>query len=316
MSKRTDIHRPSAINPAEYTFIACIFYGEPGMNIEAVRTLRAHMDRTGAKFAHIERESGGCDICGARCVNVAKFYHEPSNTYITTGLDCAEKLDMGDPIEFRSFRKRIAAGLKTMRGKRKAQELLSGHNLQAAWDIYVADSERRSQDYDGPVSAKVPAQELTICDIIHKVVKYGNISDAQVGYVRNLLARIAERPALEAQRAAEIAAAAPVPEAAGRMKVAGKVLSKRVEETQFGQVTKILVQHETGYKLWGSKPTGLTVQVGDTVEFIARVERSDKDTKFGFFSRPTKAVVTARLFDEADHKGLENADYRSARLGG
>lgn len=58
----------------------------------------------------------------------------------------------------------------------------------------------------------------------------------------------------------------------------------------------MLVQHETGYKLWGTVPSDLLSNgglKGAAVEFTARVQRSDKDEKFGFFSRPTKARVLA-----------------------
>lgn len=292
--KRTDTHAPSKINPAEYEFICCIYYGEPGLNIEGTKLFRAHMDHTGGKCARITRDNGdngstGCDICGARCVNTARFYHALSNTYITTGLDCAEKMDMGDPIEFRSFRKRIAAGLKTMRGKRKAQELLQEHDLQAAWAIFLeSESSAYTNGWD-----LLPKQEQTILDIIRNVVKYGKISTGQVNYLRTLVTSIANRPALEAKRAAEAKAAAPVPQTDERIKVVGKVLSTRLDETPYGSVRKMLVQHESGYKVWGSVPSGLDVSTGATIEFIAAVKRSNDDAKFGFFSRPTKASIVA-----------------------
>lgn len=300
--KRTDLHRPSAIVPADYDFVACFYHGEPGMNIAEVQILRAHMDRTGGKFAYIERESGGCDICGARCVNTARFHHVPSNTYIVTGLDCAAKMEIGDPMHFKSWRKRIAAGLKTMRGKLKAQRTLEDAGLARAWVIYIADIERRSHDYTGPATASLPKQEVTICDIVHKIVQYGEPSEGQARYLHSLLRQIDERPALEAKRKAEADAALPVPQTDKRVKIEGKIISTKTEEGPYGTVTKMLVQHADGYRLWGTVPRGMNdegAKIGDhglkgkTVSFVARIQRSEKDSKFGFFSRPTNASVVA-----------------------
>lgn len=295
--KRTDLHRPSAIVPADYDFVACFYHGEPGMNIAEVQILRAHMDRTGGKFAYIERESGGCDICGARCVNTARFHHVPSNTYIVTGLDCAAKMEIGDPMHFKSWRKRIAAGLKTSRGKLRAQRELEAVGLAAAWEIWEAD-QLKVRNPNGDAYVWPPKQEVTIIDIVNKIIRYGEPSEAQAKYLRSLLAQIADRPVQEAKRAAEIAAAAPVPVTDKRVSICGKILTTKLQSGMFGDTLKMLVQHADGYKLWGSVPQELINEgskIGDhslkgkTVEFTARIERSKNDDKFGYFSRPTKA---------------------------
>ena len=85
-------------------------------------------------------------------------------------------------------------------------------------------------------------------------------------------------------------AAEPVP--TGRVAITGTVLGTKVTATRFGPVAKMLVQDEQGFKVWGSIPTSLPSPKGRTVTFMAAVEPSDDDPKFGFFKRPTKAEFT------------------------
>lgn len=305
--KRTDLHRPSVVNPADYDFIAC-FYSGTGLdaamaNLAAQQEFRAHMEHTGGKFARITYDDGssgstGCDVCGARCANTARFHHVPSNTYITTGLDCAAKMSIGNALEFRSFQKRIAAGLKTQRGKLKAQRELEAAGLGRAWAIWEADQAviRSLQNVEGSTYPWPPKQETTIIDIVNRVIRYGEPSEAQTKYLHSLLKQIDERAVTAAKRAAEMETAAPVPATDKRVKIAGKVLSLRNEEGTYGPVRKMLVQHADGYKLWGNAPSCLwSAKVGDTVEFDAKITRSERDSKFGFYSRPTKASVINAL---------------------
>lgn len=144
---RTDIHRPSAIVPGEYSYV-CVHYSGLAvdfmatLNADATNWLRIHMDRTGGKFSHHDH-GGSCGICGAHAASLATFWHEPSNTYIKTGLDCAEKLDMANEDAFRIFRAKRQKALDAHRralankaGKAKAEALLKDADLEKAWEIY------------------------------------------------------------------------------------------------------------------------------------------------------------------------------------
>lgn len=98
--------------------------------------------------------------------------------------------------------------------------------------------------------------------------------------------RITRRDEIEAKRKAAL-----VPEEDKRMRVYGEVMTVRKDQGQFLQ-TRILVKHESGWKVWGSCPSSISeVKRGDVVEFTAKVKRSDQDPKFGFFSRPTKGRI-------------------------
>jgi hypothetical protein len=292
---RTDLHRPSTIQPQEYDYVSCDYLGG-GVDSMAFLSdrmfFREHQKRTGGTWSHHEH-GGTCHVCGAHAMYVARFHHRPSNAYIQTGMDCAEKMDMGDATAFRSFKKRIAAGRKTFKGKARAQELLADRQLNTAWTIYTAT-------YDAPL----PREESIITDIVSKVVRYGSISDKQANFVGKLLSDISNRAQRTAQREAEKAAAAPLPVSDQRITIRGEVVSTKLVDGFRGSVLKMLVRHQDGWKVWGTVPAGLSVERGDTVEFSAKVQPSRDDPKFGFFSRPTQA----RKIGPADDQRSEDGD--------
>jgi hypothetical protein len=236
---------------------------------------RAHMARTGGKFAGHEH-GGTCHVCGATAFYVARFYHAATNAYIVVGEDCAAKLAMGHPAAFKAFRERAREGVIAHAGKAKAKAALEAAGHGAAWPVYVAGGGKY--------------EETTIADIVGRLVKYGSVSDKQMNYIGVLLGKIADRAGIEAQRAVEHEAAAPLPPA-GRMEIEGVVLAVKepAADAMFPQY-KMLVKADAGWKVWGSRPAALIDVVrGDRVRFVARVEPSKDDPKFGFYSRPSNA---------------------------
>ena len=77
---RTDIHRPSAIQAADYQFVAVEYddveddIGGLIMLAENRRVIREHLDRTGGHYRR-HRHGGNCHVCGAHCIYSALFYH-------------------------------------------------------------------------------------------------------------------------------------------------------------------------------------------------------------------------------------------------
>ena len=105
----------------------------------------------------------------------------------------------------------------------------------------------------------------------------------------------------------------PVPVSDKRVKVTGTILSMRTTQSDWGTTLKMLLlvrTDEGAYKLWGTvprelepsgpPPAGNGAEIGDTVSFMARVNRSDRDESFGFWSRPTKAEILERVNPEPD----------------
>ena len=282
---RTDVHRPSAINPEEYDFVSFHDHRPDARAVNLVEreAFRAHMALTGGKFSGHDH-GGVCHICGnANAMSVARFHHRRSNTYIEVGETCADKLAGGEAINFRAFCKRVAAGIAAAAGRHKAECILREAGLGAAWVVFTAEN-------DGGHT-----EEATVRDIVSKLVRYGSISEAQVNFLRSLIDRIERRAEIAEQRAAEDAAAAPVPVTDERIEIVAEIVSRRTEEGPYGTVHKALFRHATGYKLWGTLPNSIdTAERGDAVEFTARVTVSDRDPKFGFISRPSKARILAR----------------------
>jgi len=229
------------------------------------------------------------------------FYHPKTNTYIRTGFDCAQKLDMGDEREFRSYQAACKSALELKAGKIRAQAILSEAGLSRAWDIH-----QNTQFIDG-------TPEGIVSDIVDKLIRYGSISEKQEELIGKLLYRIEHQAEIDAQREREREMAAPCPN--GRHLVTGEVLKTEVRSSMYGDVLKMLVKTDGGFLLWGTVPACLEIieetkkegtdtwteqrglQRGDRVEFTATLTRSDRDEKFGFFKRPTKArlveLVTA-----------------------
>lgn len=134
---RTDIHRPSAIEPADYEFVGCDYVPDDGIAMADTAVIHAHIARTGGKFSSHEH-GGNCHVCGAHCLYTAVFFHAATNSYIRTGFDCAEKLGMGDAERFRAFRAGVKNALDARAGKRKAEAFCEQHGLAAAWEICKA----------------------------------------------------------------------------------------------------------------------------------------------------------------------------------
>jgi hypothetical protein len=117
-----------------------------------------------------------------------------------------------------------------------------------------------------------------------------------VGIVVSAVAAWQRENVKRAEREAQVLI--PVPNDGKRIVVQGQVLSTRQDEgfTYHSYVTKalVLVTNAAGesFKLWGTLPGAIeNAQVGDVVRFTARLQRSDKDESFGFWSRPTKPEI-------------------------
>lgn len=281
---RTDIHRPSQIIPNDYAFVACEHIkteGDPGLceyQNEQRQTIRAHMASTGGTYSRHEH-GGNCHVCGSvNLIYSLLFYHEPSNSYVRVGDDCAAKLEMGGTREMSAFRAAMRNALEAQAGKRKAQAILAERNLTALWAIYDA-ADRKGFAYE----------EVTISDIVGKLVRYGSVSDRALSFAESLLGKIGKRAEINAARAAEVEAAAPCP--TGRIVVTGTVLSTKLQDSQFGSVLKMLVKDDSGFKVWCTVPGYNNPEKGARITFTVSVEPSKDDPKFGFGKRPAKLEV-------------------------
>ncbi len=293
---RTDIHRPSAIDPADYQYVGVEYMklediGACLMLQEERKAIVAHMKMTGGTYSS-HQHGGNCHICGAHCIYTVLFYHPPTNSYIRTGMDCAEKMHQGDPAHFRAIRDAVTAAREAKAGKLKAQGILEAEGLSEAWAIYTHCKEKGTTGVD--------RDSFVVADIVDKIVRYGNPSPAQINFVRGLLDRIRNRPQIEAQRAAEKAQAQDCPN--GRLTLACVVIKTEVRDSDYGTQYKMTLKAEGGFILWGSIPNNLqlfdvpdggqsALHRGDKIMLTATITRSDKDSKFGFFKRPIASLI-------------------------
>lgn len=289
---RTDIHRPSAIDPQAYDFVCFGFqriegFGDCHEILENRRILEAFIARTGATWAQHEH-GGSCHICGAAAVYTVIFWHRATNELIRTGGDCATKLEMsyGDLNRFRAA---VNDAREAHAGKRKAAATLADAGLAHLWDIYTADGASLPVDERG----RLFQQEVTVRDIVGKLVRYGSVTDRSFNYLHILSRQIAERPIRLAERAAKEAATPAI--VAGRYEITGVVVKGEWRESHFGTSYKITVKDAEGRAYWGTCPASLLRERepkhGDRVTFVATIETTDKKT-FGFFKRPTGGVFT------------------------
>jgi hypothetical protein len=288
-STRTDLHRPSQIVPDDYDFVSFNYYGS--MDLGAVfalreqgEILREHMARTGGKF---DKVGGGiCDCCGNQRVRyVSYFYHEKSNSYIRLGWQCAQKLELAqDGADANMFKVSIKAAIEHAAGKQKAQALLTERNLTDAWTLYTSTPPENERNY--------PYNDLwTLRDIVGKLVKYGDLSDKQWTFLGTLADRLGRWREVAAEREAEREAAAPAPE--GRHTFTAEVLTVKWQESYVGpDQQKMLLRHADGWKVWLTVPRAIdNVKRGDTVTITATLTPSEKDPKFAYGKRPTKATI-------------------------
>jgi hypothetical protein len=309
---RDDIHSPKNIIPDEYQYVA-----EDYMKVECLGDalclnaqrdiLQAHRAQTGGKHAQVNT-TGNCQVCGSvNALYTSIFYHQKSNTYVRMGHDCADKCACGGEFERNAFRRAIQDAREAYAGKRKAQAALGDAGVPAAWDIYAADYDTLPRDPKTVVNRAEKLDEFgyvvqeayhfagdtfyeerTIRDIVGRLVKYGSVNEAQMKLVKQLTERIPDRDLRnaewEAKRKAEKEAAAPCPK--GRIKIEGTVLKVEERETQWGFRTVMTVKATEGFVLWGSVPSNATVEKDCKIVFVATVEPSEQDAKFGYYKRP------------------------------
>jgi hypothetical protein len=278
---RTDEHRPSAIIPSNYEYVAVDYTrGDYSDNLRCCDSQRnifkAHQQKTGGHILH--EEGSPCDVCGSpRLVYGLLFHHAPSNVYVRVGEDCAYKLGLGGSAQFNAFKRDLKAQVEVYAGKAKAQKILAESGLSRAWEIAMTNT----HGYE----------ENIIRDIVSKLVRYGSISVNQGAFIGKLLAKMDARAVVAAQRKAENEAAADFPVTEARVQVTGTIVSTKLQESDFGTVLKMLVKAEEGYKVWVTCPAQGEGHKGSKVRFFAKLQPSRDDPKFGFGSRPTKFEI-------------------------
>lgn len=281
---RTDIHRPSAIVPENYEYVATFVFDDfDNWFLQNERKMfEQHREKTGGKFS-THNHKGNCGICGAHCKHYAIFFHVPTNAYIKTGLDCAEKISSDLEDVFKRARNELEAAEKSKSGKMLAWVKLGEAGIRELVETV----------FDEKLKSKFPMVRGSAIaqDIINKLVQYGSLSDKQYAFLAKLCNDIPKEEEL-ARKRAEIDAARPeAPE--GRVVVKGQVLSVKFNDDSMFPAWKMTVQHVDGWMVYCSVPASLDeAKRGDEVEFTVTLKRSEDKPYMAFGSRPTKGAVT------------------------
>lgn len=121
-------------------------------------------------------------------------------------------------------------------------------------------------------------------DLARKLFEFGSLSEKQVAFALRLAKQASEKAN---EKKGE------VPVVDGRVTVLGRVVSVKMSDGAFPRLCMLVevLGGDGAYRLYGTVPSGIEVERDSVVTFDARVQRSDRDASFGFFSRPTNASV-------------------------
>lgn len=278
-TERTDVHRPSFLDPAEYTEVGYfdLHHEDGGGSID-----EGYSDKD--SFLGNFAARGRCDHCGAGPLRyIVIFHHAPTDKIVTVGTRCAGVLGLPS----RSERERRAAVETARRNLALATFRADARNDAVYLWLVEQVEENGNHGYGGFYH-----------DLLSKCRRYGNLTENQVAAVERARDRDAE---FAARRAAE-AATIEGPLTEGRREIAGEIVSTKWQDSDFGGAMKMLVREDDGNKVWGTIPAALEAYDADTgsyswpdkgarIVFTATVTRSDDDEHFGFFKRPTNARV-------------------------
>lgn len=276
MRPRTDPHRPSALEPADYEWIGSYppLGADPNKNWLFV-----------------------CAHCGHNpCLWGEVYRHKPTGEEIVVGRICAEhSLDYPDRARMEAAKSRRA--FETARVRNTNREHLQNEAPEIADWLDEILSGARAEGFD----------------FVHQLAEAYNagrpFSDQMIASLRRCLAN-SLRFEEEKRREAEYEAAGysdPFP--SGRQMVTGDILSVKAKDGRFGVQLKMRVRLPRGNTAWGTVPSNLREKAGwdpedeygpaikgldirgERVRFAAEFEVSQDDPHFGYFSRPARAEL-------------------------
>jgi len=277
MSTRSDPHRPSDVDPADYRLV-CQFddHHEDGYAYWLDREMELN---EADKFIGHYQGNGYCDVCGtgSRIRYGFIFYHTPSAQTVVVGSECAALLGLSSKDQAEQRKVREAARITAKRDEWLAAD--ADHRLAYDWAKMMVELGQAVPGYRPSDGWR--AKFVTGVD------RYGYSTEKFVASILRDRERTLERAALDAERKAT---RCPVIAGDG-IEIAGEVLSVKLHESDFGDRIVMTVKDDRGFLVWGSRPAGISsVEVGDRVGLVANVEVSEKDETFGFFKRPRKAA--------------------------
>lgn len=288
MSTRTDIHRPTEMDPADYEYVATGYNhidGMPGW-VATMGDYGLQLSRWIAATDRLDRGTFQCHHCGARMNYFAILRHLPTGDAVVVGETCLDnRFELESKAEFTRLRKTAQLGREQQRIKTAARECLASLEHRSVAAILERDVDLAAVGFSGSGAEFV-------ADVRRKLWKYGSISPNQAAAVGRVLA----------QAIAPIRPPEPEPTMvdapSGRVTIQGKAVHFKEQYSDYGVTVKmmVIVTVDGGqWKGWVSVPSSISeVERGDTVELTAAWTPSNDDASFAFGSRPTKASILTK----------------------
>jgi hypothetical protein len=215
-----------------------------------------------------------CAHCGRTIRYVAELKNLTTGEEILVGETCLDSRFGISRTEFDALRKegRLNSQRKTI------FERIESFKIE--FPIVIELIARREDHY-------------ILADLAGKFERDANLSTKQLDLVAKLFVQVDEQKARIVERDAKnaelIAQGVKCPE--GRLVIEGTILSVKSYENDYGFQMKMLVQDNSGFKVWSSVPGYRDVVAGMKIRFNAQITPSNDDPLFGFAKRPTKCTV-------------------------
>jgi hypothetical protein len=259
MAARTDIHRAASadFDPTAYSCLGVYDLETDDTPLEyRIGARLISLREQGYKPADLGERSGAavstCGHCGAWLRYAALMVHEATKTYMTIGEQClGNRFDAGLTAEqFQALRKVASLNRERTARKGKVEAVLAEHpDLRAATD----------------------SDNSFVVDVMRKLHKYGNLSDAQIAAVKRALIRDAEWKVKRAAQHAEDAKSEFIAEVGKRITLTAEVVATKPIESFYGD--KLFIMLRSGDDIAVTFYSGMDgYEKGETVTIKATVK--------------------------------------------
>lgn len=298
-SMRTDPHAPSALIPADYTWVGYTDDGDSnsdrmadGLLFPPIGSPNADEARRLANPSRVRNaiHPGGCDACGQGDLRYRHYFrHDSTGDVIVLGNDCVKRMNFDNHEAYK-----IALKIKRERELeriRKEREAWEAANPKAAEFLHAVTEERTSAG----------GSQYFIMDLASKLHLYGSLSEKQTAAILTVISRKSE---IEAERGeAEDLTEIPEELLDGRHEFTGVVTRfKWKDDPAYGGYFAMTLRDDRGFKIWGRCPKGTAPEIdidasegtGDEhprVSFFATLKPKKNDPTFAYFKCPTKPKI-------------------------
>ena len=294
------IHNPTNFDPKDYVVVDYLdnrqpiytgdrsFGGDSGVESYRQEVAQWQADMARALGSDWPSKVGHCIHCGNGKVRwITAVQHVPTGERVVFGAVCTERLGFSDKMQFKLALLQSRAAARVERAR-----------INTIRDEFFAANPAVKQAYID-VTNDIHKQNFFAIDVLSKIDKYGSLSERQVSAVLASMQRDRDYVARKAVEATEVKGDAPT----GRTEVTGTVLSTKVQESQWGFVTKMLLKLENNSKVWLTATED--VVRGDVVTVKATWTVSPDDASFAFGKRP--------VMIQNDHAGTARENTERGR---